>query len=357
MYHQAFGHQSLSPDAPPLDPDSAIFLASAGKFLTHIAALQLVERGILGLDDSVYKFVPELGKLDIISPSTDSEAKFTLSPQTKPITLRQLLTHTSGISSGDDALTEAWRAATPPPEWPEGTSGIVKSLSTPLLFQPGDGWQYGHSIHWLQPLVERASGSKGFLDYMRRNIFEPLGLKHTSYLPLSQEHIRSKLLQCVKRESDGSISGCEEGELSGIASSIADVKIMLLDLLGPKSKLLNKESVDFLFEPALAAGSAALDKIRHDEETFAKTIGLEPDVNGTAVNFTAAGALVTLEEVPQSHLPAGTLTWNGWPNLIWTINREKGIATLFATQLVPVDDEKTLVHMVGFLRSAWKMYG
>ncbi|KAH8205434.1 hypothetical protein TruAng_000340 [Truncatella angustata] len=357
LYHRAFGHQSLAHDAPPLDPDSAIFLASAGKFVTHIACLQLVERGILGLDDSVYKFLPELEKLEILSPSADPDVKFTLSPQVRPITLRHMLTHSSGIGSCDDDLTEAWRAAVPQPDWPEGTPSIVRNLSTPLLCQPGEGWEYGHSVHWLQPLVERASGTKRFTEYMEEHVFKPLGLNHTSYVPLTQEHIRTKLLQCVRREEDGSISACKEGELAGIASSITDVKKMLFDLLGTESKLLSKDSVDLLFSPAFEAGSAGLTKILHDEETFAKTIGLGAEGKRAAVNFTAAGSLVTEGVVPESNLPAGTLTWNGWPNLIWTINREKGIATLFATQLVPVDDEKVLVHMVDFLKSAWSTFG
>ncbi|KAK9414302.1 putative Beta-lactamase/transpeptidase-like protein [Seiridium unicorne] len=356
IYHRAFGYQSLAADASPLDPDSTIFMASAGKFLTHMAALQLVERGILSLDESVYKFLPELEELEIISASSDPDMKFTLSPQARPITLRHMLTHSSGIGSGDDVLTEAWRTATPPQEWPEGTPCIVKMFSTPLLCQPGEGWEYGHSVHWLQPLIQRAAGAKTFVEYMKEHVFDKLGLQHSSYLPLTHEHIRSKLLQCVKREEDGSISACEEGELQGLACSISDVKTILSDLLAPESRLLKKENVDLLFAPGFAVDSLAAKKIRNDEDTFAKTIGLKPDREEAAVNFTCAGALVTQGIVTESHLPAGTLTWNGWPNLIWTINREHGIATLFATQLIPVDDEKTLVHMVEFSKSAWTTF-
>lgn len=317
-----------------------------------------MERGILNLDESVYKFLPELENLEVISPSVDNEKGFTLQPQVRPITLRHMLTHSSGIGSCDDALTEKWRAATPQKQWPEGTSSIVVMFSTPLLCQPGDGWEYGHSIHWLQPLVQRAAGTNSFLDYMKEHVFAPLGLTHTSYTPVAQEHIRSKLLRCVKREADGSISACEEGELSGLGASIADLKIMLLDLLAPEPKLLKKESVDFLFEPSFMNTGPALEKIRTDEDTFAKTIGFDKlDAKRAAINFTAAGALITEEYVPESHLPAGTLSWNGWPNLIWAINRQQGIATLFATQLVPVDDEKTLVHMIRFLKAAWSTFG
>lgn len=326
--------------------------------MTHIAALQLVERGILGLDDSVYKFLPELQDLEVIAPSTENEVGFTLQPQVRPITLRHMLTHSSGIGSCEDALTDRWRTVTPQREWPEGTSSIIKMFSTPLLCQPGDGWEYGHSIHWLQPLVQRAAGASSFVGYMKEQVFVPLGLKHTSYTPLLQEDIRSKLLRCVRREADGDISACEENELSGLGASITDIKIMLLELLGPKSKLLGNKNIEVLFEPAFPDTGPAIKKVRMDEDTFAKTIGFEPNnVDKPAVNFTAAGALLTEGDVPASNLPARTLTWNGWPNVIWTVNRERGIATLFATQLVPVDDKKTLVHMINFLKGAWSTYG
>src|SRR4051812_35210698 len=67
LYRHAAGFQSLAPDAPALDSDSTVALASAGKFITHIAALQLVERGILALDDPVQKHLPELAAPPLIS--------------------------------------------------------------------------------------------------------------------------------------------------------------------------------------------------------------------------------------------------------------------------------------------------
>ncbi|KAI1864733.1 hypothetical protein JX265_008457 [Neoarthrinium moseri] len=356
LYQHASGYQSLAPDAAPLDPDSTVFMASAGKFVTHIAVLQLVERGVIGIDDPVYKLLPELEKLEIISPSIDEEVGFTLRPIKNQITLRHMLTHSSGIGPGDDALTTLWKAATPPQEFPEGTSGVVKLFSTPLLFEPGEDWSYGHSIHWLQPLVERAYGKK-FTQCMQELVFDPMGLKHTSYLSHLHPEISGKLLQCVKRQDDGGVAlPAPDEALQGLVMSISDVKTLLVDLIGKESRLLKKEHVDLLFEPAFGPSTAALETVLKDEDTFAKTIGYKEE-QGCKVNFTCAGALVTEGHTPESQLPAGTLTWNGWPNLIWTMNREKGIATLFATQLIPVDDEKTLTHMIEFLKSAWTTFG
>lgn len=356
LYQHAAGYQALAPNAAPLDPDSTLFMASAGKILTHIAALMLVERENTGLDEPVYRLLPELEKLQVISPSTDDKAKFTLRPPQTSITLRHLLTHSSGIGSGEDKLTALWRQEVPAQEFPEGTPIIVQLFSNPLLSEPGREWHYGHSIHWLQLLIARAYG-KPMLPCMQELIFDPLGLKHTTYVSYSRPDVSSQLLQCVKRQKDGSLAPPEPEEaLKGLVMSVNDVKTVLVDLIGLESKLLTQNHVDLLFEPAFGHSSAALQAVLEDEDTFAKTIGLPRDER-PAVNFTCAGALVTEEPVSATCLPARTLTWNGWPNLVWTMNREKGIATLFVTQLIPVDDEKTLLHMTGFLKSAWTTFG
>jgi hypothetical protein len=63
------------------------------------------------------------------------------------------------------------------------------------------------------------------------------------------------------------------------------------------------------------------------------------------------------EAIPLSGMPAGTVTWNGMPNLIWAIHPEKGVAMAFLTQILPVDDEKTMELAMGFMRAAWKTVG
>ncbi|KAI0120702.1 beta-lactamase family protein [Xylariales sp. AK1849] len=358
LYTYASGGQSLAPDTPSLDPESTLFMASAGKFITHIAGLQLAERGIVTLDEPVYNHLPELEKLEIISsdPDPTSGVKYTLRPTTKPITLRHMLTHTSGIGHESEPLIQAWIAATPPQQWPEGTPQIVQRFSQPLLFEPGEGWSYGHSVHWLQLYVERAAGQK-FITYIQEHIFDPLRMKMSSYLPHKREDLSEMLLQMVERKEDGSLEVAPEGTSSGLVCSVPDVKAILGDLIAPESKILQKESVDVFFEPAFSPSSPALKDMRAAEEYYCKTIGFKPETGPPPpVNY-SIGGLVVEEQLQESNLPARTLTWNGMPNLIWAMNREKGIATFFATQLIPVDDEKTVAHMVEFLRCAWAKFG
>jgi CubicO group peptidase (beta-lactamase class C family) len=115
-----------------------LVLGSAGKFITHIAALQCVERGLIGLDDPVYLHLPELRDLEVISRNDGPEAlrrPFLLRPASKQITLYHLLTHSSGIDHENNPILKEWRVfkQSESPDW-DGPS--------PLLFEPGEGWIY-----------------------------------------------------------------------------------------------------------------------------------------------------------------------------------------------------------------------
>lgn len=115
-----------------------------------IAALQCVERGQVSLDEPIERILPELANLDIIEPlevaSALANKPFTLKPSTKKVTLRQLLSHTSGLAyDTTDPLIQAWRASRQ--EEPLGFTGkIVEAFVVPLLFEPGEGWAYSGGI-------------------------------------------------------------------------------------------------------------------------------------------------------------------------------------------------------------------
>lgn len=89
--------------------------------------------------------------------------------------------------------------------------------------------------------------------------------------------------------------------------------------------------------------------LRQDTENYAAPAGIVDSM--PPVNHSLAALLVE-EKLPLSHMPAGTVTWNGMPNVIWAMNREKGLAMMFATQLLPVDDEKTVDLAMSFMRGA-----
>ncbi|KAJ7469761.1 beta-lactamase family protein [Mycena galericulata] len=374
LYHHAAGRQSLDPSAPPLYPDSTLTLGSAGKFITHLAALHCVDKKLLGLDDPVSEWLPELDALEIIQPS-ESEEGFTLRPPTRKITLRHLLTHTSGLGGGEEPLVEKWRAS------PAGVAHaaanadghiIVKLFAHPLLFEPGDGYSYGGSIYFTQLLVARLT-RETLGAYVQANIFDPLGMKLSTLVPQTRADVLEKVLQKVERTPEGLVS--LEEETRDVTVSLPDLGALLADLLGPASKILSPASVDLLFSPQFAEGSKALADLRGEKEgsivvPVAQAMPAPVEVDGVptipvwdiegkglAVNWTLVGLLVQGEQSVILGMPPGTVTWNGMPNVVWAMHRERGVGILFATQLVPVDDEKTVELQVQFFKGAWATYG
>ncbi|KAK0648266.1 beta-lactamase/transpeptidase-like protein [Cercophora newfieldiana] len=361
VYHHASGFQSLDDDAQPLDPDSTFALASAGKFITHLAALQLVERGLVALDDPVEKHLPELASLPLISRDAVGEP-CKLHPLTvNKITLRHLLLHTSGLSSPDVSLIREYLADDnlAKPSFPDDAPTIVKHFSIPLVFEPGDGFAYGYSIHWTQLLVGRLSGSgSNFLHYIQENIFDPLGMASSTYMPRDRPEIWNRRLQMVEREGKTLLPA--DDATQGLTCSVSDTGKILADLISPSPKVLKDPAlVDLLFTGQLPQGSTPIMDLRSDQENYMFCAG--PCMPGgglpPAVNWTAAGMVVESGTLELTGLPPGTVTWQGMPNVMWAMNRERGVAMVFVTQVIPVGDEEAGVLGAEFMKSAWRAFG
>ena len=330
--------------------------------VTHIAALQCVEHGLITLDEPVSSYLPELLDLKVLSKNTEpnsSTTPFLLEPVTNSITLRHLLSHSSGLDHESNDLVKEWRISTKqtPKENYHPTIHSSKSeidYDTPLLYEPGKGWIYGVSLEWTSLLLSRLTG-KSLPEYIEESIFKPLGMTSSAYLPQDSPDLCKRMLAMVMRREGNELIPVNY-PLKELIVSLPDLAALLTDLIAPTSKLLKQEFVDLLFTPQFAPGSAAFSYIRKDTENYAAPAGVPSSMTFAPVNHSLA-ALVIEEKLELSGLPAGTVTWNGMPNFIWAMNREKGLVTIFATQLLPVDDEKTVDLAMEFFRGAWAKFG
>ena len=179
-----------------MKPDSIFAIASMTKAITATAAMQLVEQGKINLHEPVSKYLPELGKLDVLT-GFDSAGKPILRPATKPVTLHHLLTHTSGFAydTWDESMLKYNTLHGGP------SAGTVAPL-TPLIFEPGTRWQYGTSVDWTGRLVEAVSGLT-LEQYFQRNILQPLGMKDTTFVFPAGKFDR--LVATSRRQPDGSL--------------------------------------------------------------------------------------------------------------------------------------------------------
>ena len=167
--------------------------------------MQQVERGKLQLERPASDVLPALEAAKVLE-GFDQAGKPRLRAPKRPITLRHLLTHTAGFSY------EIWSAAIAKFQEVTGTPGITTcanaALGTPLLFDPGDRWDYGINIDWAGKMVEAASGQR--LDrYLHDNVTGPLGMTDTAFkLGASQ---KARLSAMHQRNPDGTLAAIEFG--------------------------------------------------------------------------------------------------------------------------------------------------
>jgi methyl acetate hydrolase len=345
LYEGAFGQRELGKHAP-MTPDTVVWIASMTKAITATAAMQLVERGKLVLERAASEVVPELGRAQVLE-GFDAAGKPRLRPPKRPITLRHLLTHTAGYAY------EIWAPAIAQYQTATNTPGITTctnaALTTPLLFDPGDRWEYGINIDWVGKMVEAVSGQK--LDrYFQENIFGPLGMKDTSFkLSPSQ---RARLASVHQRSADGTLApiafGLPEepeflmggGGLYGTAGDyLAFAQTIMRGGASKGGQLLRRETVDLMAQNhigALEVGkfTSAIPALSNDVELFpgmSKKWGLS--------------FLINTREAPTGRA-AGSLAWAGLANTYFWIDRTKRVCGVFLSQLLPFYDT-TAIELLG----------
>jgi CubicO group peptidase (beta-lactamase class C family) len=167
-------------------PKNAIFrIASMSKAITTTAAMMLVEEGRLLLEDPVSKFIPAFRKTTVMAASTTSGPDVASVPARREITIRDLMTHTAGISYGSGPLEAQYKAANVYmwyfADKDETIATTIERLTTlPFASQPGERYVYGFSTDVLGVVVERASGLS-LDEFFRTRIFEPLKMTDSSF--------------------------------------------------------------------------------------------------------------------------------------------------------------------------------
>lgn len=172
-FFNTYGQRNIEA-GQPMTKDTIFRIYSMSKGITTAAALKLYEEGKIGLDDPVSKFIPSFGDLKVAAPDG-------LRAPQRPVTIKDLMLHTSGFSygSGPAATKEAYERLKPMEA--DNLAEMAKRLSqVPLAFDPGTDWLYGVSIDVLGRVIEVASG-QSLDEYLRKNTFEPLNMPDTAF--------------------------------------------------------------------------------------------------------------------------------------------------------------------------------
>src|SRR4051795_5019928 len=204
VYHETFGVQDVASKAPITD--KTIFrLSSLTKAITSVVAMQLIQDGKIKLDDPVAKYIPSFAdtKVGVEKKAEDGAKTLELVPQTRPMTVLDLMRHTSGITYGfygDSLVRKAYKDANIYAGEFDLAEFAERIAKLPLHNQPGALWQYGHSTDVLGRIMEIVSG-KSLLEIEKEKLLGPMGMIDTNFFVTEPERL-ARLAQPVPNDSD-----------------------------------------------------------------------------------------------------------------------------------------------------------
>jgi methyl acetate hydrolase len=352
VYEGAFGTRAL-PAGPAMSADSVFWIASMTKALTSTAAMQLVERAKLALDAPIAQVLPELASPKVLE-GFDKAGEPKLRPAKRPITLRQLMTHTAGFGY------DIWNADLLRYQEKMGVPSVTTcenlALTTPLGFDPGEQWGYGINIDWVGKAVERASGQK-LGAYFQENLFGPLGMRRTGFKLNADQ--RARLVGMHARLPDGQLTPMPfeipqepefqmgGGGLYGTAGDYLAFQRMILNQGRIDGRrLLKPGTVQQMRENQMGATNVRL--LKTAIPAYSNDVEFFPGM----VKKWGLGFMINTEQVPGGR-SAGSLTWAGLGNTYFWIDPARNIAGVIMMQLVPFADGKALDVYAKFERAVY----
>ena len=335
VYHKAFGKNGYA-NPVPLQRDAIMRIASQTKAITTVAAMMLFEEGRFLLDDPISRYIPAFKNPTVLDTFNDKDSSYTTKPAKSEITIRQLMTHTSGISYVTIGTKEA-NAIYAKAGIPSGIGTPMYSLSAtipalgklPLMHNPGEKWTYSLSTDVLGYLVEVISGQP--LDqFMRTRIFDPLGMNDTYfYLPANRQNRLASLytetpktLAVVAMPAQGGISsdypnqpGTYFSGGAGLSSTALDYAIFLQLMLNKGEyngkRLLAPATVELMLQNQIGALSLGDGK------------------------FGLGFGIATEKSAAKLPVSVGTFEWGGFFGTNYWADPKRGIIGIIMTQKVP----------------------
>lgn len=333
-------------DPTPMDPDAVFWIASCTKAITSAAALRLVEQGALDLDEPVGVRIPALAEPQVLD-GTGPDGRPRLRAARRPLTLRSLLSHTSGLAYDFfSAELAGYFAAT--------GGSLAGSLASgpPLVFEPGEGWQYGIGIDVAGWLIEHATGQT-LAAHLDEAFFRPLGMTSSSFEP--GPDLTSRMAGMHRRGADGGFEPADRFPSApvlhgggGLNSTAGDyLRFLAAVMADDGGGVLGPAALRGLREPAAHAGQAGclattMPPLSHDFRPMP----------GTPLSWTL-GFLRNDADVPGARR-AGSLAWGGLANCYYWADPASGVAGVLFGQFLPFADPGMLATFEAVERAAYE---
>jgi CubicO group peptidase (beta-lactamase class C family) len=316
----------------PMQKDTIFSLMSMTKPIVSTALMMLWEDGRFMLDDPISKWLPSYANKTVIDPVTS------LRVPARPVTVRHILTHTSGLSltanAGPNPLTDTpgetaqAPAAAQTRERPKTVlEAVERASSSPLAFQPGDRWQYGSSTDFVAVLVEKMSGMT-IDQFVRTKIFEPLGMRDTHYN--------------IPREKMGRVAAVYRPDANGKITLLRKPDYREPTTYFPGVAGLNGTAADYFrfcqmllnggeYEGQRLLGRMTVDMMITNQIGGNKPVYIRGDGYGFGLGF---GVLTNPAKSPDA-LSIGTFSWGGADGTLFWIDPQEDLIGILMVQLNP----------------------
>jgi methyl acetate hydrolase len=348
FYVGAHGVLELGKPAP-MTADSVHLIASCTKAITGVAVWQLVEEGLVRLDDPAQEYVPEIAECQVLR-GFDADGRPLLRAPRTAVTLRHLMLHTAGFGyeffSADE---QRYRSAAGLPSIFSGGLAAIKSV---LLHEPGERWTYGVNIDWLGRIVEAVRGHRLGL-VLRERIFDPLDMQDIGFEMTPA--MRARLATIHDRAADGKLTPLPDLVLAqppemdmgghGLYATVGDymkfIRMVLNDGAGPHGRVLAPETVERMSQNGL--GALKCSGWQSSMPSLANTGDFFPGLpKSWAYTFQ-----VNDVDAPSGR-PAGSLMWAGLANTFYWIDRRNRLGGMWSSQILPFQDVASYPGFVDF---------
>lgn len=339
-YLDVQGHRDLERDLP-MTEETLLRIYSMTKPITSVAMMTLHEQGLFSLDDPVHRFIPAWKDLRVWKAG--SYPLFETVPAERPMTIRDLFMHTSGLTydfmraSNLDYAYRKLQVGNPKPGYT--LQHMIDELSQlPLLFSPGERWNYSLSTDVLGYLVEVLSG-QSLPDYLRATLFEPLGMNDTHFeIPADKVE---RFASCYTRNMDKGKDLTDDARDSqfagrsfysgggGLVSTVGDYYRFCQMLLGGGTRegerVLGPRTLEFMTRNHIPGGA--------DMSAFATGSFSEAGYEGVGFGL---GFASTMDPVRNGHpVSPGIFYWGGLASTLFWVDPREEMIVIFMTQLIP----------------------
>jgi len=339
LYHEAFGKMNVAAGLD-MQKDAIFRIASMTKAVTSVAVMMLVEEGKLGLDDDVSTYIPSLKSPRVFSSVNEKAGTYETRPATRAITIRHLLTHTSGIGY---SWSDPWLAIA------QKKTGATSDAELPLVHDPGEKWTYGASTRVLGDVVEKVSGLR--IDaFMEARILGPLGMRDTAYAVPKAKYPRVVTTHqktngtITETPNPGDIPATVRGD-GGLFSTAADYARFVQMLLNRGqlggARLLKEETVRQMTRNQTGSVKVRLQPTANPARSKPYPLGAGEDVWGLGFQLAAPA-----RPDPNMRRP-GSMNWAGINNTFFWVDPEQQIGVIVLMQMLPFYDDAAIQILQG----------